>query len=76
VKPEADKPAADKSLKAVDIVWKKKEIKYDRETIREALGISFSYGYYPGVPFYLCNFFKNNSIVDCIRCIFPPVKKV
>ncbi|HEC61258.1 MAG TPA: IS1634 family transposase, partial [bacterium] len=35
VKPEADKPATDKSLKAVDIVWKKKEVKYDRETAQE-----------------------------------------
>jgi transposase len=35
VKPEADKPATDKSLKAVDIVWKKKEGKYDRETTQE-----------------------------------------
>jgi len=35
VKPEADKPATDKSLKAVDIVWKKKEQKYDRETAQE-----------------------------------------
>ncbi len=35
VKPEADKPATDKSLKAVDIIWKKKEGKYDRETAQE-----------------------------------------
>ena len=35
VKPEADKPATDKSLKTVDIVWKKKEEKYDRETAQE-----------------------------------------
>lgn len=35
VKPEADKPATDKSLKAVDIVWKKKEGTYDRETTQE-----------------------------------------
>ena len=35
VKPEADKPATDRSLKAVDIVWKKKEEKYDRETAQE-----------------------------------------
>ncbi len=35
VKPEADKPATDKSLKAVDIVCKKKEEKYDRETAQE-----------------------------------------
>ena len=35
VKPEADKPATDKSLKAVDIVWKEKEGKYDRETTQE-----------------------------------------
>lgn len=35
VTPEADKPATDKSLKAVDIVWKKKEGKYDRETAQE-----------------------------------------
>ena len=35
VKPEADKPATDKSLKTVDIIWKKKEEKYDRETAQE-----------------------------------------
>lgn len=35
VKPEADKPATDKSLKAIDIVWKKKEVKYDYETAQE-----------------------------------------
>ena len=35
VKPEADKPATDRSLKAVDIIWKKKEVKYDRETAQE-----------------------------------------
>jgi len=35
VKPEPDKPATDKSLKAVDIIWKKKEEKYDLETAQE-----------------------------------------
>ncbi len=35
VVPEADKPATDKSLKAVDIVWKKKEGIYDHETAQE-----------------------------------------
>jgi transposase len=35
VKPEAAKPATEKGLKAVDIVWKRKEEKYDRETAGE-----------------------------------------
>ena len=35
VNPEADKPATEKSLKAVDVIWKKKELKYDRETAQE-----------------------------------------
>ena len=35
VKPEADKAATDKSLKAVTIVWKQKAVTYDRETVRE-----------------------------------------
>ena len=35
VVPEADKPAMDKSLRAVDVVWKKKEGTYDRETAGE-----------------------------------------
>ncbi len=35
VRPEAEKPATEKSLRAVDIVWKKKEVTYDRETARE-----------------------------------------
>ena len=33
--PEAGKAASDKSLKAVDIVWKKKEGKYEHEIIQE-----------------------------------------
>ena len=35
VTPEADKPATEKNLKAVDVIWKKKELKYDRETAQE-----------------------------------------
>ena len=35
VKPQADTPATDTGLKAVDIVWKKKQDKYDRETAGE-----------------------------------------
>jgi len=35
VKPEAAKPATEKGLKAVDIIWKKKQVKYDRETAGE-----------------------------------------
>jgi transposase len=35
VKPEAAKSATEKGLKAVDIVWKRKEERYDRETSGE-----------------------------------------
>jgi len=35
VSPEAHTPATAKDLKAVDLIWKKKEVKYDRETAGE-----------------------------------------
>lgn len=35
VKPQAGKSATEKNLKAVDILWKKKEENYDRETTQE-----------------------------------------
>jgi len=33
--PEKEKPATDKNLRAVDIVWERKDVKYERETSHE-----------------------------------------
>jgi len=33
--PDEEKPATDKNLRAVDIIWERKDVKYERETLQE-----------------------------------------
>lgn len=33
--PDEEKPATDKNLRAVDIIWERKDVKYKRETLQE-----------------------------------------